>query len=61
VLNNGYLMCHALRTTDQDIHTVAVLSASRTGLSVGLAAAEVGAAIRWLCPDQIGQFARSHG
>ncbi len=61
ILGNGYTMCHTLRTTDLDIHAVAVQAAPQIGVWVGLAAGEVGAAIRWLCPDQIGQFARSTG
>ena len=60
ILNNGYVMCNTLRTTDEDVHTVAVLAAPQIGVSVGLAAGEVGAAVRWLCPDQIWQVARSH-
>jgi hypothetical protein len=51
ILNNGYVMCNTLRTTDEDVHTVAVLAAPQIGVSVGLAAGEVGAAVRWLCPD----------
>jgi len=61
ILNNGDVMCNILRTTDEDVHTVAVLAAPQIGVSVGLAAGEVGAAVRWLCPDQIWQVARSHG
>jgi hypothetical protein len=56
ILNNGYVMCNALRTTDMGIHTVAVISAQRAGITAGQAAAEVGAAIRYLCPDQIGMM-----
>jgi hypothetical protein len=38
ILNNGYLMCNTLRTTDQDIHTVAVQAAPQIGVPVGRAA-----------------------
>jgi hypothetical protein len=61
ILNNGYVMCNTLRTTNEDVHTVAVNAAPHIGVWVGLAAGEVGAAIRWLCPDQIWQLGRSQG
>lgn len=53
LLNNGYVMCHALDANRQPSWAdVASNSAGPSGVPFVEAAYEVGAAIRWLCPSQ---------
>lgn len=53
LLNNGYVMCHALDANPQPSWAdVAANSVSPSGLPFLETAYEVGAAIRWLCPAQ---------
>jgi hypothetical protein len=54
LLKDGYLMCTLL--TAQDVVTTANLSAPQTSLSVPQTAFQIGAAIRWLCPEQVWQI-----
>ncbi len=59
MLNNGYMMSEALNS-HQDVLTVAALSVPHAGLPVTQTAYEVGAAIRWLCPEQTWQIKELH-
>jgi Protein of unknown function (DUF732) len=53
LLNNGYVMCHALDANRQPSWAdVALKSVGPSGLPFLETAYEVGAAIRWLCPWQ---------
>ncbi|OMC17179.1 hypothetical protein A5736_16770 [Mycobacterium sp. SP-6446] len=53
LLNNGYVMCHALDANPQPSWAnVAANSVGPAGLPFLETAYEVGAAIRWLCPAQ---------
>jgi hypothetical protein len=53
LLNNGYVMCHALDANPQPSWAdVAVNSVGPSGLPFLETAYEIGAAIRWLCPSQ---------
>lgn len=53
LLNNGYVMCHALDANPQPSWAdVAANSVGPSGLPFLETAYEVGAAIRWLCPAQ---------
>jgi hypothetical protein len=58
ILNNGYQLCYALRTTSEDINTIATLAAPKAELTIPQMGAEIGAAIRYLCPDQVVAFGR---
>jgi Protein of unknown function (DUF732) len=59
MLNNGYVMCEALNS-HQDVLTVATVSVQHSGLPVTQTAYEVGAAIKWLCPQQSWQIKELH-
>jgi len=51
LVKNGYLMCEAMNTGTDSL-AVATQAAPRAGLSVAQTGYQVGAAIRWLCPEQ---------
>jgi hypothetical protein len=59
MLNNGYVVCSALNRHN-DIATVVAEAAARAGLTGVQQAYEVGAAIRWLCPEQAWQIKELH-
>jgi hypothetical protein len=58
LLQNGYLMCTLL--ADEDLSTVVSQTAPRMSLSLVQTAYQVGAAIRWLCPEQTWQIQELH-
>jgi hypothetical protein len=62
LLNNGYAACSGLRnqTSQNDALTVTNLFAPRAGLPIDQAAYEVGAAIKWLCTEQVWQINELH-
>jgi hypothetical protein len=59
LLTNGNVMCQALNT-GSDVSGVVEGAAPRAGLSVTQAAFQVGAAVRWLCPNQNWQIQELH-
>jgi hypothetical protein len=54
-LRNGHVICEAL-DSHQDVVTVLTGVAPRAGLTIDWSAYMVGAAIRWLCPEQTWQI-----
>jgi len=54
ILNNGYVICAALRSNTDTVATAGAVSRNAS-IPIDQAGVEVGAAIRWLCPDQMWQ------
>ena len=58
LVQNGSLMCSML--AHDDVITVANLAAPRAGLTVTQTAFQIGAAIKYLCPEQVWQIRELH-